>query len=137
MEAKKKMVLQSIPTYYMSTFLLPSTLGDEIQRMVNSFWWGTNRGTVCGNLWMNCDRLTLRKEFGGIGFLHLYGFDLAMLGKEGRRLLTNQDTIASRVFKTRYFTHCDFLGASLDHNPSYDCRRIYTSQVVVKGSLRW
>lgn len=98
---------------------------------------GTNRVTICENLWMNWDCLTLRKEFGGIGFLHLYGFNLAMLGKEGRRLLTNQDNIASRVFKARYFRRWDFLGASLDHNPSYDCRSIYTSQVVAKGSLRW
>lgn len=105
----------------MSTFLLPSTLGDEIKWMVNSFWWGTDRGTVCGNLWMKWNRLTMRKEFGGIGFLHLYRFNLAKLGKEGRRLLTNQDTIASRIFKARYFRRCDFLGAWSDHNPSYDC----------------
>jgi len=38
-----KSVAQSIPTYCMSTFLLPTTLGEEFQRMINSFWWGTNR----------------------------------------------------------------------------------------------
>jgi len=35
-----KYVAQSIPTYRMSSFLLPTTLGDEIQKMLNSFWWG-------------------------------------------------------------------------------------------------
>jgi len=38
-----KSVAQEIPTHYMGTFLLPTTLGEEIQKMINSFWWGTNR----------------------------------------------------------------------------------------------
>lgn len=38
-----KFVAQSIPTYCMSTFLLPTTLGEEIQRIINLFWWGSNR----------------------------------------------------------------------------------------------
>jgi hypothetical protein len=37
-----KSVAQTIPTYRMSSFLLPQTLGEEIQRKLNSFWWGSN-----------------------------------------------------------------------------------------------
>jgi len=37
-----KYVAQLIPTYCMSSFLLPTTLGEEIQKMLNSFWWGSN-----------------------------------------------------------------------------------------------
>ena len=33
-----KLVAQAIPSYCMSTFLLPKTLCDELQRMMNSFW---------------------------------------------------------------------------------------------------
>jgi hypothetical protein len=43
----------------------------------------------------------MRKEFGGMGFRHLHGFNLAMLGKQGWNLLTNQDTIVARIFKAR------------------------------------
>jgi hypothetical protein len=35
-----KSILQSIPTYVMSIFLLPSTLIGDIENMLNSFWWG-------------------------------------------------------------------------------------------------
>jgi hypothetical protein len=132
-----KSVAQSIPTYCMSTFLLPSTLGEEIQRMINSFWWGSNRGQNKGINWLSWDKLTMRKEFGGMGFRHLYGFNLAMLGKQGWSLLTNQDTIVARIFKARYFPDCDFLGARLGHNPSFVWRSIYTSQAIVRGGLRW
>lgn len=38
-----KPVIQSIPTYVMSVFLLPPSLSDEIEKMMNSFWWRHNQ----------------------------------------------------------------------------------------------
>lgn len=38
-----KSVAQTIPTYCMSVFLLPSTLEDELRKMMNNFWWDSNR----------------------------------------------------------------------------------------------
>jgi hypothetical protein len=35
-----KSVLQAIPSYVMSIYLLPETTIKEIERMMNSFWWG-------------------------------------------------------------------------------------------------
>lgn len=58
-EVLVKSIAKAIPLYCMSAFLLPSSLGDEIQKMLNSFW----------------DRLTIRKEHGRLGFRHLYGFN--------------------------------------------------------------
>jgi hypothetical protein len=39
-EVMVKSVLQAIPTYVMSIYLLPDTLIKEIERMLNAFWWG-------------------------------------------------------------------------------------------------
>jgi hypothetical protein len=33
-----KSVAQAIPSYCMSVFLLPSSIGDDIEKMLNSFW---------------------------------------------------------------------------------------------------
>lgn len=41
-EVRVKSVLQAFPNYCMSVFVLLSSLCDEIERMMNSFWWGTN-----------------------------------------------------------------------------------------------
>ena len=37
-----KSVLQSIPSYVMSIFLLPGTFIIDIEKMLNAFWWGHN-----------------------------------------------------------------------------------------------
>jgi hypothetical protein len=78
-----KSVAQAIPSYCMSVFLLPMSIGDEIEKMLNSFWWGIKEDGSKGIRWMSWDKLTMRKEWGGMGFRNIYGFNLAMLGKQG------------------------------------------------------
>ena len=38
-----KFVAQAMPQYYMSAFLLLPSLLKELQRLINSFWWGMNK----------------------------------------------------------------------------------------------
>ncbi|CAN0926384.1 LINE-1 reverse transcriptase homolog [Linum grandiflorum] len=47
-----KSVLQALPTYCMNVFLLPITLAEELERMLNSFWWGTKGSGGSGIPWM-------------------------------------------------------------------------------------
>lgn len=42
---------------------------------------------------MKWAKLSMKKEFGGLNFRHLHDFNLVMLGKQGWRLFSNQDTI--------------------------------------------
>ncbi|CAJ2642045.1 unnamed protein product [Trifolium pratense] len=136
-EVLVKSVAQVIPTYCMSTVLLPESLGDELEKMINSFWWGSNKSSGRGINWLRWEKLAMRKEYGGMGFRHFYGFNLAMLGKQGWHLLTNHDTILSRIFKAKYYPKTGFLEANLGHNPSYVWRSIHASQVVVRRGLKW
>jgi hypothetical protein len=76
-----KSVAQAIPSYCMGVFLLPTSIGDEIDRMLNSFWWGAKGENRNGIRWLSWDKLTMRKEGVGMGFRNIYGFNLAMLGK--------------------------------------------------------
>lgn len=78
----------------------------------------------------------MRKEYGSMGFRHVYGFNLSMLGKQGWRLLTNQYTIVSRVFKDIYFLKVDFFKVRVGHNPSSIWRSIHTSHVIMREGLR-
>jgi hypothetical protein len=44
-EVLVKSVAQAIPSYCMSSLLLPESLGEELEKIINSLWWGSNKST--------------------------------------------------------------------------------------------
>jgi hypothetical protein len=136
-EVMIKSVLQAIPSYVMSIFLLPDTIISAIEKMMNSFWWGCGGTNNRGIHWMSWERLSVHKSYGGMGFKDLTAFNLAMLGKQGWKFQTNTDSLVSRIFKARYFPHGTYLTASLGHNPSYVWRSILQARFIVRGGARW
>ncbi|MCH87069.1 cytochrome P450, partial [Trifolium medium] len=55
-----KSVLQAIPSYVMSVYLLPDSTIKEIEHMINSFWWGGGENNK-GIKWLAWDRMTFPK----------------------------------------------------------------------------
>ena len=78
-----------------------------------------------------------KKEYGGLDFRDFYGFNLAMLGKQGWTLLSNPNALISHIYKARYYLRGDFLKASLGNNPSFTWRSIWSSRVLSEGGCRW
>jgi len=62
-----KFVLQSIPSYVMSIFRLPNSLLDEIEKMMNAFWWGHGGANNRGMHWLSWDKLSVHKNTVGWG----------------------------------------------------------------------
>ncbi|XP_057811385.1 uncharacterized protein LOC131025602 [Salvia miltiorrhiza] len=62
-----KGVAQTIPSYTMAIYALPISLTDELERLMNSFWWGHKAGTGKGIKWMKWERLCVDKALGGMG----------------------------------------------------------------------
>ena len=109
-EVMIKSVLQSIPSYIMSIFLLPKKLVDAIEKMINAFWWG-HGGNMRRRLhWMSWERLSVHEIFGGMGFKDLTSFNVTMLKKQGWRFQTDSSSLVCRLFKDRYFPNSDFIG---------------------------
>ena len=75
------------------------------------------------------------KAGGGLGFKNLQCFNLALLAKQGWRLQLAQDSLVFRALKAKYFPRCDFIHASLGHNPSYTWRSIMSAQELVKEGV--
>ena len=48
------------------------------------------------------------KETGGLGFRDLQSFNLAMLAKQGWRLIQNEDSLVSRILRAKYYSNGDF-----------------------------
>ncbi|CAN1761930.1 Transposon TX1 uncharacterized 149 kDa protein [Linum perenne] len=133
-----KTVAQAIPTYCMNVFRIPLTLTEELERMLNSFWWGTKQTEGRGGIaWMNWRRLCVQKESGGMGFRDLACFNLAMLGKQGWKFLTEPNALVSRVFKAKYFPKGDYLSAEEGYRPSFVWKSILAAQDVVRRGYRW
>ncbi|KAA3472510.1 reverse transcriptase [Gossypium australe] len=65
-----KTILQAIPTYSMTCFLLPKSLCLEMENIMNSFWWNKTNGKR-GMHWCDWKTLSSNKEEGGLGFRDL------------------------------------------------------------------
>jgi len=114
----------------MSLFHLLITLITSIERMMNSFWWGHGRTTHRGIHWLSWEKLSMHKNHGGLGFKDLSAFNLAMLGKQGWKFLTEPQSLVSRISKS-------YLSATIGHNPSYVWRSILRARFIVRGGARW
>ena len=75
-----KAVVQAIPTYCMSVFLLPNTLCKELNGLMQCFWWG-HKENISRIPWMSWEKMGITKEKGGLGFRDLAMFNKALLAK--------------------------------------------------------
>lgn len=131
-EVLLKTVVQSLPNYAMNIFLLPQGLCDEIERVMNSFWWGCENRGGRGIRWSTWGDLCKPKPFGGMGFRKVREMHVAMLGKQGWKFLRNPTSLVTQVFKARYFQNCSFLEAGPGSNPSIVWSSIRASQGVLR-----
>ncbi|KAK6131016.1 hypothetical protein DH2020_035243 [Rehmannia glutinosa] len=118
-----KSVLQSIPVYAMSCFRLSVSLISDIHSMIGSYWWGSNPDKKKIH-WVSWTSLTRAKTQGGLGFKDLRIFNLAMLGKQAWRLLTQPSSLLARVLQAKYYPSSSFMGARLGNRPSWTWRSI-------------
>jgi len=131
-----KAVAQTIPTYIMSCYKLPDGCCKDIKSMLAKFWWGSKEGERKIH-WMSWERMSKSKNSGDMGFRGVGDFNMALLGKHYWRLLTGEETLMGRVFKSRYYPRCSILEAKVGFSPSYAWRSIISAKDLVSKGLRW
>ena len=72
---------------------------------------------------------------GGMGFRDLHAFNLAMLAKQGWRMLADPCSLMAQLYKAKYFPNNDVLSAKIGCCPSYAWRSIHQSlEVLTQGT---
>lgn len=117
-EVLLKVVVQAAPTYVMSLFKLPTGFCHDLRRLMARFWWG-GKDEEKEIHWVSWDNLCSTKKEGGLGFRNMEDFNMAMLAKQGWRLMCNTGLLANKILKARYFPNSSFLESSLGSRPSY------------------
>lgn len=87
--------------------------------------------------WISWSKITNSKQDGGLGIRNLEDFNLALLAKQGWRILTNPYSLLARVYKAKYFRYTNFLDAKCFTTSSYAWKSIVKSQNLLKSGLKW
>lgn len=106
-----KTAAQIIPNFWMNMFLLPLEICDGFEKKMNVFWW-THGRTWGGIKWLSWSKMCEAKG-GGLGFKHMHTFNIAMLEKQGWRLLNNMYPLVTKLMSAKYFQKTSFLDATL------------------------
>ncbi|CAN0855442.1 LINE-1 retrotransposable element ORF2 protein [Linum grandiflorum] len=131
-----KSVIQAIPAYLMSCFLLPKSISNRMNALVRRFFWSGSMKKRSIH-WCNGTRLCNAKQEGGMGFKEFRDFNLALLAKQAWRLLEDPTSLWARVFKAKYFRRSSFLQAKKGPRPSWIWTSIIEARALIKiGAIK-
>jgi hypothetical protein len=131
-----KAIAQAIPTFAMGCFDLTKNICDQISTLICRYWWNQQEGKHKIH-WLSWDKMVLSKSQGGLGFRDIHGFNMAMLAKQGWRLLTNPDSLCARILKAKYYPNTSCLEARPRHGISYTWRSILQGIDLLKKGIIW
>jgi hypothetical protein len=92
----------AIPSYAMSSFILPKSIYSKLDQSFRNFWQGfppTKTRNLSLKSW---DSLCLPKAIGGLGFRKMKYVNLALISKLGWKLHTNSDLIWVAQMQGKY-----------------------------------
>lgn len=77
------------------------------------------------------------KSAGGMCLRGISNFNTSLLGKHFLRLMIGEDSLLSKLLKSRYYPRCSVTKAPIGFNPNYVWRSILSTKYCVTKSVRW
>ena len=88
-----KAVAATVPSYAMSTFLLPKSLYKKLDQVFKNLWWGFLPKKVRNLSLKSWNSLCSPKASGGLGFRKMEEVNLALIFKLAWKLFTHSDSM--------------------------------------------
>jgi hypothetical protein len=107
-----KFVAITIPSYAMSTFLLPNSIYNQLNRTFKNFLWGFASSKTRNLSLKSWNSLCIPKALGGFGLRRMKEVNLAFIAKLGRKLLTGADSLLLSQLSSKYLLSKSFLSPS-------------------------
>jgi hypothetical protein len=126
-----KSVVFTVPSYAMSSFLLPSSISTLLDRIFKNFWWGfpVNRSrNLSLKSWSS---ICTPKNAGGLGFKKMHDFNLAFIAKLGWKLLSKIDCLWVNQLHRKYIKYGDFLSSPAPSTASWLWKGIQKIKLII------
>jgi hypothetical protein len=107
-----KSVATAIPSYAMSTFLLPKSICNQLDKVFKNFWWGFPFAKTRNLTLMSWHSICTPKAIGGLGMRSMKDVNLALISKLGWKLLTGSESIWASQLTGKYVQAGSFLSPS-------------------------
>ncbi|KAL0399793.1 UNVERIFIED_CONTAM: putative mitochondrial protein [Sesamum radiatum] len=130
-----KSMVQAIPMYVMSCFLVPVSVCRTIKALMANFLWH-NKNTKKIH-WLAWDKVSVRKEEGGLGLRKIGAFNRVMLAKQLWRVMAYLNNLLSRIWKQRYFATTELSAAIARPGSSFTWRSILVMRDLLAARSRW
>ncbi|XP_074283832.1 uncharacterized protein LOC141608369 [Silene latifolia] len=132
-------VLSNISNYFLSVFKIPVSVTNKVNSLLSHFWWAGNRlGKPIH--WCSNKFLSLPKSEGGLGIRNIECVNMAMLGKLGWRIISDQDTFFIRVFRQKLLGGRFFGGVTAlrsGTNLSWGARSVLQGLDFIRKHIGW
>ncbi|GMI95675.1 hypothetical protein HRI_003236800 [Hibiscus trionum] len=130
-----KSILQSIPLFVMSCFLLSGVFCKEMEAKIARYWWQHSQ-LKKGVHWCTWAELSKLKEDDGLGFRDMGKFNIALLAKQGWRLVQDPGSLVGRLLRAKYFPGSSFLKFGLGSSQSLIWRSIWSARGLLEKRIR-
>jgi hypothetical protein len=95
-----KVVVFAIPSYAMSSFMLPDGLCHQMDKAFKKIWWGFPKDKVHNLSLKSWKSLCSPKDHGGLSFRLMKNVNPSLISKLGWKLLSNHDSLWVLYSKT-------------------------------------
>ena len=122
----------SIPTYSMSSFLIPNGICQDLDMAIRRFWWNGGHDKtrfLASRCW---EAFCKPKSHGGLCFTLYIDFNKALLTKLGWKIITDDSAFWVKAIRAKYYSVESFWDVAYKSGDSYVWKGILHSRPILQ-----